>query len=63
MSINKQIEHLSIQVHMPFIAQSPQYLRTNTKACECMNVQLHDPLILQAYRHIIIQVCAHVDIK
>ena len=45
---------------MPQIYQSPQQSSKIVKASECMNVQLHDQLILQAYKDISIQVCAHV---
>ena len=30
------------------------------EACECLSIQLHERFRLQAYRYIIIQVCAHV---
>ena len=33
------------------------------KACECPSIQLHEHFSLQAYRYIVIQVCAQVVIS
>ena len=59
--IMRAYKHVSIQkLHIPLTSQSPQQSSIIVKAFDCTNVQLQDHLSLQAYRHIIIQVCAYV---
>ena len=58
-------DHVSIwafffQVHIPFTTKLPQHSSTILKVFEHTNVQLHDRLRLQGYRHIIIQVCVYM---
>ena len=53
-------EHFSFQVHIPLTAKLPQHSSTVLKVFEHTNVQLHDHLSLQGYRHIIIQVCVYM---
>ena len=53
-------EHFSTQVYIPLISQSTLHSSIIVNAFELMNAKLHDHLNLQAYRHIIIQVCAYV---
>ena len=51
-------EHLSAQVHIPLISQSPQHTSTIIKVIESTYVRQHDDLCLQDYRHFTIIVCA-----
>ena len=53
-------EHFSTQVYIPLISQSTLHSSIIVNAFEHMNDKLHSHLNLQAYRHIIIQVCAYV---
>ena len=53
-------KHLSNQVHILLISQSPQHSSTIVNAFKGMNVLLHDHFSLRANRHFITQLCAHV---
>ena len=53
-------EHFGTQVYTPLISQSTLHLSIIVNAFERTNAKLHDDLNLQAYRHVIIQVCVYV---
>ena len=52
-------EHLSIQVYIRQMNQSPQHSSKIVKAFERTNVQLYNDLSLQANKHISFQVCGY----
>jgi len=53
-------EQFNFQVHISLTAQSPQHSSIILIVFEGTNVQLHNHLSLQAYKHIIIQVCVYM---
>ena len=53
-------EYLSTQVHVPLISRSSQHSSTIVNVFKHKKVLLHDHFSLQANKHFIIKVCAHV---